>query len=315
MPLPILIDLDSILKSRGGVDTDGENPAQPSPGASEKAWEVPVRGTIRVRSEQLSFGKLTWNPADADVVLSPGSIEVRLNQANLCGISTPGRITVTPEGLNITISPSAKDQEVESTLACLFNTQHILSGSYTLSGNLAAKGKEGSLAESLEGEVELKAKDGRIFRFDTSAKLIALLGITEIYRGVLPDFVHEGCAYKSLTAKGKIKNGKLVLSDAVVDGPCLKMVFRGEIDLVRKKVDVVALVAPMRTVERVAGAAPVVGKLLDEAFVTVPVHISGDLSDPVVVPLSPSAVGEELSGLMQRFFKLPFVIFSPSPSK
>ena len=212
------------------------------------------------------------------------------------------------------LSPSAKDQNLESTLACLFNEQHIISGKYTLTGNIAAKGKEGDLAESAEGEVEIKAKDGRIFRFDTSSKLIALLGITEIYRGVLPDIVHEGCGYKSLTAKGKIKNGKLVLSDAVVDGPCLKMVFRGEIDLVGKKVDVVALVAPMRTVERVAGAAPIVGKLLDEAFVTVPVSINGDLADPVVVPLSPSAVGEELFGLMKRVFKLPFVIFSPSPT-
>ena len=207
------------------------------------------------------------------MVLSPGSIEVRLNQANLCGISTPGKITVTPEGLNIMLSPSAKDQNLESALACLFNKQHIISGNYTLTGNIAAKGKDGSLAESLEGEVELKAKDGRIFRFDTFSKIISLLSITEIYRGVLPDLVHEGCAYNSLTAKGKIKNGKLVLSDAVVDGPCIKMVFHGEIDLVRKKVDVVALVAPMRTVERVAGAAPVVGKLLDEAFVTVPVSI------------------------------------------
>lgn len=308
------LDLDSILKSRGGVEMDSENPAQPAPGASGKAWEAPVRGTIRVRSEQLSFGKLTWNPAEADVVLSPGSVEVRLNQANLCGISTPGKITVTPGGLDIMLSPSAKDQNLESTLACLFNEQHIISGKYTLTGNIAAKGKEGELAESAEGEVEIKAKDGRIFRFDTSSKLIALLGITEIYRGVLPDIVHEGCGYKSLTAKGKIKNGKLVLSDAVVDGPCLKMVFRGEIDLVGKKVDVVALVAPMRTVERVAGAAPIVGKLLDEAFVTVPVSINGDLADPVVVPLSPSAVGEELFGLMKRVFKLPFVIFSPPPS-
>ncbi len=309
------LDLDSIFKSREGIASDRENPAHPDPGASKKAWEAPVRGTIRVRSEQLSFGKLTWNPAEADVVLNPGSIEVRLNQANLCGISTPGTITVTPEGLNIRLSPSAKDQNLESTLACLFNAQHILSGNYTLTGNLTAEGKEGSLAESLEGELELKAKGGHIFRFDASAKLIALLSITEIYRGVLPDLVHEGCTYNSLTAKGTIKNGKLVLSDAVVDGPCLKMVFHGEIDLVRKKVDVVALVAPMRTVERVAGAAPLVGKLLDEAFVTVPVSISGDLSDPTVVPLSPSAVGEELFGFMKRVFKLPFVIFSPSPSK
>ena len=131
-----------------------------------------------------------------------------MNQANLCGISTPGNITITPEGLNITLSPSAKDQDLESALACLFNKQHILSGSYTLTGNLAAKGKDGSLAESLEGDVELKAKDGRIFRFDTFAKIISLLSITEIYRGVLPDLVARGLRIQLYRSERKNKERK-----------------------------------------------------------------------------------------------------------
>ncbi len=163
----------------------------------------------------------------------------------------------------------------------------------------------------LEGDVELKAKDGRIFRFETFAKIISLLSISEIYRGVVPDLIGEGCAYNSIEAKGKIKNGKLVLSDSVVNGPCIKMVFRGEIDLARQKVDVVALVAPLRTVERVVDATPLMGKVLNEAFVTLPVRISGNLADPSVVLLSPSAVGEELFGVMKRFFKLPLTIFQP----
>ncbi|MGA2400309.1 MAG: AsmA-like C-terminal region-containing protein [Syntrophobacteraceae bacterium] len=309
------LDLESILKSGEDIGKDRENPARPGPGYSKRAWKAPLRGTIRVRCEQLSYGRFAWNPADADVVLSPGSVEVRFNQANLCGISTPGRITVTPEGRNATLSPSAKDQDLESALSCLFNKHHILSGSYTLTGNLAARGSDGSLAESLEGEVELKAKKGRIFRFETFAKIISLLGITEIYRGVLPDLAREGCAYNSLESKGKIKNGKLVLSDSVIDGQCFKMVFHGEIDIVRQKVDVVALVAPLRTMERVVGATPVMGKILDEAFLTVPVSIKGDLADPAVVPLAPSAVGEELFGVMKKIFKLPLSIFQPPLEK
>ena len=264
-----------------------------------------------MRSEHLSYGKVVWNPANADVVLSPGSIDIRLTQANLCGISTPGSIKITPEGLNISLSLSAKDQDLEAAIACLFNKRHILSGSYTLTGNLAASGWSDSLADSIEGDVELKAKDGRIFRFDTLGKIISLLSISEIYRGVVPDLLGEGCAYNSVEAKGKIKNGKLVLSDSVVNGPCIKTVFRGEIDLPKRQVDVVALVAPLRTVERVVDATPIMGKVLNEAFVTLPVRISGNLADPEVVLLSPSAVGEELFGLMKRVFKLPLAIFQP----
>ena len=305
------LDLESILKSRESTQKEMDSCAQPGPQSPKKAWEAPLKGTIRVRSEHLSYGKVAWNPANADVVLSPGSIDVRLNQANLCGISTPGSFRITPEGLNISLSLSAKDQNLESAIACLFNKRHILSGSYTLTGNLAASGWSDCLADSIEGDVELKAKNGRILRFDTLGKIISLLAISEIYRGVLPDLIGEGCAYKSIEAKGKIKNGKLVLSDSVVNGPCIKMVFHGEIDLASQKVDVIALVAPLRTVERVVDATPLMGKVLDEAFVTLPVRISGNLADPAVVLLSPSAVGEELFGVMKRVFKLPLTIFQP----
>ncbi len=305
------LDLESILKSRGSTQNEMDNSAQPGPQSPKKAWEAPLKGIIRVRSEHLSYGKVAWNPANADVVLSPGSIDIRLKQANLSGISTPGIIRITPEGLSISLSLSAKDQDLESAIASLFNKRHILSGSYTLTGNLAASGWSDSLADSLEGDVELKAKDGRIFRFDTLGKIISLLSISEIYRGVVPDLVGEGCAYKSIEAKGKIKNGKLVLSDAVVNGPCIKMVFHGEIDLPSQQVDVIALVAPLRTVERVVDATPFMGKVLNEAFVTLPCRISGNLADPTVVLLSPSAVGEELFGVMKRVFKLPLSIFQP----
>jgi len=299
------LDLESILKSRACHPKHMDNKSP------KKAWESPVKGTIRLRSEHLSYGKISWDPANADVVLSPESIDVRLNQANLCGISTPGSIRVTPEGLNISLSLSAKDQDLESAIACLFNKQHILSGSYTLTGNVTASGCDDNLLDSLEGDVELKAKDGRIYSFDTLGKVISLLSISEIYRGVVPDLIGQGCGYKSIEAKGKIKNGTLVLSDSVVNGPCVKMVFHGKIDLSKQKLDVIALVAPIRTVERVVDATPLMGKVLGEAFVTLPVHISGDLADPAVVLLSPSAVGEELFGVMKRVFKLPLIIFQP----
>ena len=193
---------------------------------------------------------------------------------------------------------SAKDQTLESALACLFNKQPILSGTYTLTGNLAAKGSYGSLAESFEGNVELKARDGYLSRFGASAKISSLLSITEIYRGVFPDLVHEDIPFNSLTLKGKIKNGKLVLSDSVFDSSCVKAVLHGEIDVVRQKVDVIALVASTR---RVVDLCPIVGpQIPDGAFVVVPVRIKGDLVDPVVVFLSPSAVSEEVLGVMKK---------------
>ncbi len=305
------LNLESLLKSKEESKGDGTDLVEKAEQKPGKAWDTPVRGTIRVRSERLTYGKLTWNPANADLVLSPGLIDVRINQANLCGISTVGKIAITRDGLKLAITPKSRDQDLEPALSCIFNKQHLLSGKFDMTGNLTASVNGGKLVDTLEGDIDFTAKHGRIYRYDTFAKIVSMLSITEIYRGVLPDLFTEGCAYDKIIVKGKIKNGKLTLSESVVDGPCVKMVFRGDVDFAKKKMDVNALVTPLRTVDRIVGAVPVLGKLLDGVFFSVPVRVLGDISDPAVIPMSPTAVGEELFGFMKRTFRLPLTILQP----
>lgn len=314
------LDLDRILKSEWVAGKVGKKPAPVRPGFREKVWDMPLTGVVHVETGRLLYAKMLWAPAKADVLLNRGAVAIRLTRATICGISTPGKIRVGPEGTDIALDISARGKDLQSTLACFFSKKRLVSGSYELSGHIEAKGPgvggkvpvdSAGLAQSLQGQVALQAKGGRIFRFNAFTKIISVLSVSEIYRGVVPDLINKGCPYKSLQLKGAIKNGILVLSDSVLDGPSIKMVFSGRIDLVRNEINVIALVAPQRTVERVVNATPLVGTVLKDAFVTVPVRISGDLADPSVVLLSPGAIGHELLGVMQRLVKLPFTIFQP----
>jgi len=305
------LDLESILKERNEDRPEDKGQDDEASGQTKKFWKAPLKGIVNVRVERLTYGKLIWNPANAAVSLSPGLFDVRINQANLCGISTSGDLNLTPDGTQLVTTSTAEDQDLESALACIFNKQHLITGKFSLKANTTAGGKNHELVKALDGEVHFKARDGRFFRFQTFAKIISALSITEIYRGQLPDLFTEGCAYDTIRAKGKIKNGKLTLSDSVIDGPCVKMVFRGEIDLVEKKMDVIALVSPLRTVDRIIGMVPLVGKILDGALSSVPIRVVGDISDPTVIPLSPTAVGEELLGLMKRTVQLPLTLIQP----
>jgi hypothetical protein len=55
---------------------------------------------------------------------------------------------------------------------------------------------------------------------------------------------------------------------------------------------------------------------LGGSLVSVPVKIKGNLSDPQVTFLSPSAVGSAFLGIMERTIKLPITIIEPVlPSK
>lgn len=295
------LDLEKLIKESRSEET----------GTPPKGWEAPIRGVINVRGERIRYGQLTWNPANADVVISPGSIEVKVNQANLCGISTPGKVVLKPGGTKLVLTPEARDQDLEPMLACLFDRRQVLTGKFTLNGSLTGDMEGAGFVSSLDGDIDLKARDGRIYKMNSFVKIMSLLSITEIYRGKLPDLFTEGCEYETISVKGKIIAGKLVISESLLDGPCVRMVFRGEIDFAKQKMDVVALVSPLRTVDRVIGKVPLVNKILDGGLISVPVRISGNLSDPSVIPLSPTAVGEELYGFMKRTFKLPFTLLQP----
>ncbi|MEN6437149.1 MAG: AsmA-like C-terminal domain-containing protein [Syntrophobacter sp.] len=280
-------------------------------GQPRKGWDAPVTGTVRVRSERLTYGQFTWNPANADVVISPGTYEIKVTQANLCGISTPGWVNFGGNGTKLALSPEARDQDIEPAVACLLNKKQVITGKFTLNSNLSSEMKGGSFVSTLGGDIDLKIRNGRIYNITSFVKIMSLLGITEIYRGQLPDLFTEGCAFDTVSVKGKISHGKLVLTESKLDGSCVRMVFRGEVDFARKKVDVVALVAPLRTVDKVIGMVPLVNKVFNGSIISIPVRISGDLGDPSVIPMSPTAVGEELFGFMKRTFKLPFTLLQP----
>jgi len=56
---------------------------------------------------------------------------------------------------------------------------------------------------------------------------------------------------------------------------------------------------------------PVLGHLMGGSIVSIPVKIRGNLSDPQVTFLSPSAIGSAFLGIMERTLKLPITIIEP----
>ena len=56
---------------------------------------------------------------------------------------------------------------------------------------------------------------------------------------------------------------------------------------------------------------PVLGPILGGNLVAVPVKIKGNLYDPQVTFLSPSAIGSAFLGIVERTIKLPLTIIEP----
>lgn len=314
-PSPQAFDVDLDLAA-GHFDWDKLEPLLQLGGNGDSAGAAnlrrpPLRGTLRVGLESFTYGGFTWKPLRATVALTTSPPAVTVSEANLCGIATPGKIAATPQGLWLAFKPFAAARDVNPTLACLTGENGRVSGQYSLRGLIAAHGSRAEIRHAVQGHLELNAKDGRIYRLGRLADVFSVVSVVTGSVWNVSQLTKDGLPYTTIGVKGYLNNGTLTLSEAVMDGPSVKVACEGSVDVIGQTVDLTFLVAPLKVVDSVVSRIPVIGGILGGSLVTVPVKVTGPLDNPRVTPLSPSAVGKALMHVMTRTVKLPFQVMAP----
>jgi hypothetical protein len=277
---------------------------------NNKLFDMPLRGTVRLKAESFRFEKFAWSPLQADISFDPDEINVNVKNANLCSISTPGVLKISSQDIQLDFKPGSHYQSLDPALTCLLNKSHQIDGKFKLAGNITGQGKAGELIQSLHGKLRVDARDGRIYRSLILAKILAFINVTEIYNGILTDLEKEGFGYKKIKIKTKIEKGQLSFKEISMDGNTLTLTGKGTLDLNNNALNLTLLVAPLKTLDRLVDKVPLVGDIIGD-IISIPFRVKGDVKDPKVVPLSPSAIGADLMGIMQKTLKLPFKIFQP----
>jgi len=313
------IDVDRLLRSiqtdRSGKPEDGE-PAtararEGGTAVSPRSPGFPVRGAVRLRADSVSFGKLTWRPVRGEADIGEDGVRITLSEANLCGISTLGSLTLSSAGPAVELAASSSGEDLDATMKCLSGKEVSLSGKYGMSARIAGNGTGDALVRSLRGPLELTVRDGRINRMTFFSRILTYLNVTELLRGKLPDLEKEGFPYRTLAFRGELKDGKVLLEEMTMDAPSMAVAATGEVDLLARTEELKVLVSPFQTVDAVVRKIPVVRYILAGTLVTIPVAVRGDIRDPKVTPLEPAAVGEELLGIVERTLKVPAHVISP----
>ena len=281
--------------------------------ASGIDWNPPpVRGVIHVHAKRYSMGTFVWEPASADVhLLGNGNVRIDAPKASLCGVDNSATINVTPDNVELNGAALASGLSLGDFLKCRLHRDDVMTGKFNFNGAVVGRGKGDAFKQSLDGRVHFYARDGRIFRMNFFSKILAVLNVTEIFRGKTPDLFGEGFAYNSVIIEGKIKNSRLILDKAVVDGASMNIFADGEVDLIGDSVNLTVVVAPLRTVDAVIHYVPIVKTILAGKLVSIPMKVTGPPMDPKVDLLPPSAVGAGLLGLMERTLTLPFELIKP----
>ncbi len=312
------LDINEIMKSLGhikGKDQKTETrKAEDEKTEDEKTEDLshlPVQGKVRFKTGSLTYDRFAWTPFRAEISLVPDRVRVDLKEADLCGISTLGSLTLSPKEVSLDFRMVSKNQDLRSTLTCMAHEQVRMDGKLDLNGRLKGQGKEEELASLLQGNLDLAALDGRIYKAALLAKIFGVLNVTQILRGKLPEFGKEGLPYDSIGVKANLENRKIRIEEATLQGPTVEIASYGELDPINREIDLTVLVAPFRTVDYIINKIPLVRTALGGTLITVPAKVKGNLDDPEVIPLSPSAVGSEVVGIMKRTLELPFKVVSP----
>jgi hypothetical protein len=285
---------------------------------AEKSWTTPVRGILTVITENLTYGGFTWHPFEADIRFNDKFAQVSITDANICGITTLGMMKITPQGVIIDVKPFARDQELNPSIQCLIDKSAKIVGDFNLEGNIKAQGIGKTLVENIKGDLTFYSPKGHSYAgrgFRILIKIFSLLNVTDIFKEKLPDIETKGFAYNSIRAKADIQNGKIMLSEMIVDGESMNIVCQGYVDLTNNQMDVTALIAPLKTIDFFINKIPIIKDILGGSLISIPIGIKGHIENPNVTPIPPSAVGSGLLGIIKRTLQLPVKIIQPVAPK
>jgi hypothetical protein len=285
-------------RPEGDMQKTGEQAG--SDGAARGYGEWPFSGTIGIDLERLTYDGFDWEPFRATVSPRPESIDVEVSETELCNISMPGKFIFTPDDISMHITAAAENKPLDQSLKCIRGPDYRATGTFDLKGNLRGRGAPADLPGAVEGELHFHARDGRIYKDFLLKNVLTFLSITEVFVGRLPDIGREGFAYYSIDSSVKLKDGKALLAESVMDGGPLDIAMEGEVDYLNQTVDLKGLVAPLKTIRRVIDLVPIVGKGLADAFTTVPFHATGSWKDPQVETAYMSSITPGLADMLKN---------------
>ena len=268
-------------------------------------------GTLKVQTDTFNYETYSANPLKADLSFKPDKVVITVNEAAVCSISFKGQLKINEQTLEIFLVPTAVNQMLAPAVSCITDQKRLAVGTFSLTGQLLSNSKPDEFLRSLSGEMAFSAEKGRIYRLGLLAKILSILNVTEIYRGEVPDLTGEGFAYHSMTVSANLEGGKLIMQECAIDGASMGIACEGNIDLSKKKMDLVILVAPFKTLDRLVKFLPLIKHILGGKLISIPFRAKGDLTDPDVIPLHPAAVGSGVLGILERTLKLPITIMQP----
>jgi AsmA-like C-terminal region len=280
---------------------------KPVPKQKSQLWPLPVTGRIEVRAGFVQFQDHRIEPLDGSLALEARRARLELKEARTCGLSFPMELEAVPEDLAAWLHLSMRDEPLADAIGCLTGGRVAMTGKADLRAELQTRGRRPDLVRNLTGTAQAEVRDGRVKKFALIGNILAFRGIVSLEDMAKAD----GFPYRRMIAKGHFAGGQFLLEEGFFDSNAARLAASGHVDLLGANSHLSVLIAPLTTVERIIGVIPLVGDVFGGAMVALPVAVNGDIRNPIIVPLGPRAITDQLLGIFERTLKLPGKLVVP----
>ena len=271
--------------------------------------QLDVTGQVELHSDFVQFQNRRLAPVTATLTLGEEQAELRLQDTQLCGLSVPMTVGITPAGFTVSAQIQARKQQLQDVAACLTDERLLLTGQFDARASLTTKGASSQLLTNLQGTVHLESHDGQVRQFALIGNILSMT--RSVFEWRLPDLGAEGFPYRTQVMEGHFSQGRFVVDDFVFDSSAFGLAAVGSIGLADRSTQLTVLVAPFSRVTNLVREAPFIGFFLGRTLTSIPVSVQGDIRDPTVVPLDPRAIASGLTALFTRALQIPERMLAP----
>lgn len=261
---------------------------------------------IHFKTDLLKIKNLTFSDIDSTLSFKKDQFYIEFKKALLCDLKASGSIHLKTDRITADIPFETNNKaNIQDLLTCLFQKNEFMDGHYSLTGNLLSNGSKKDFLNKFAGSFIFNADEGRIYKLTLLSRILSVLNVSSVFKGNIPDVIQKGFAYKNISIKAEIKESIIHLTEAIIDGQDMTLIFNGWIDPINDNIELTCLVVPFKTIDLIIKYIPIINTLLEGRLISVPVKATGKLSDPMVIPLHPSSVGESLIDMMSNILKTP----------
>ena len=259
-----------------------------------------------------TFGAVPFQKLYADLKLKNKVVDVEALEVGLFDgkFKAKGRVNLSSDGRNHYDTDISIDKmSLEKMQNYLKIGDRTIRGNLSLTGHISATGdNEEELKKTAVGTLTVRAEKGVLKKFAVLSKIFSLLNIFQLAKLQLPDMATGGMPYSAITFHASLKNGVISSEDFFIDGNAMQISGSGRVDILQKKLDCIAGVHPLQTLDVIASRIPIAGWIITDErgkLITVHFKIDGTWDDPKVTTMTAKSIGKGTLDIFRRIFRLP----------